>query len=264
MISMRLFWRVTVALGLGTATVQPSFAARSAGETVVYEITVIQNSKTDLSSLPAMVRSRAEANQAAANGKKLTTTVTLNVDSVDDEGNGHVLASYHQSMEGLTGAVATAFAAAQTFQGTLTPDGRLLPTYDQGMATPLDSHGRFSAAATENIHAQQMLGTFGNFNTFVTGIVKHPQLKDGDVWHLVSQDAFGISRQYDFSVRGSEVSMAGSFNAPNSTSKIVAAGRYDPARRLLVEFQEENTYASTNPNGVSSSGTMTSVVKLIH
>jgi hypothetical protein len=142
-------------------------------------------------------------------------------------------------------------------------DGRLLPTYDQAMAAPLDSHGRYSAAATENIHASQMLGTFGNFNSFVSGLVKHAQLKDGDVWHLMTQDAFGISRQYDFSVRGSEVSMVGSFNAPNSTSKIVAAGRYDPARRLLVEFHEENTYASSNPNGISSSGTMTSTIKLI-
>ena len=263
MIRMPMIWRVALALGLGAAIVQPSFAARSAGETVVYEITVIQNNKADLSSLPAMVRSRAEANQAAANGKKITTTLTLNVDAVDDEGNGHVLASYHQSMDGLTGSVATAFAAAQSFQGTLTPDGRLLPTYDQGMAAPLDSHGRYSAAVTENIHASQMLGTFGNFNTFVSGLVKHPQLKDGDVWHLVSRDTFGISRQYDFSVRGSEVSMEGSFTAPNSTSKIVAAGRYDPVRRLLVEFREENSYASTNPNGISSSGTMTSAIKLI-
>lgn len=185
------------------------------------------------------------------------------MDTLDDEGNGHVLASYHQSMEGLTGIAATAFTAVQTFQGTLMQDGRLLPTYDEGMAAEPDSHGRYSAAATENVHASQMLGTFGNFNIFVTGMVKHPKLQDGDVWHLVSQDAFGINRQYDFSVHGSEVSMVGSFNAANSTSKIVVAGRYDPARRLLVEFHEENTYASSNPGGISSSGTMTSLIKLI-
>ncbi|HEY2679141.1 MAG TPA: hypothetical protein VGI65_19390 [Steroidobacteraceae bacterium] len=257
------YWRLACAVAFSALGVEPCIAGRAAGESVVYEITQVTNNKADLSSLPAMIRGRAEANQAAANGKKITTTLTLSTDKLDDDGSAHVLASYHQSMEGISGVAATAFSAAKKFQGTLTPDGRVLPAYDPGVPATLDSHGFYSEAEKENIAAQSMLGTFGNFNTFVAGVVKHPQLKDGDVWHLVVQDAFGISRQYDFSVNASEVSMVGNFSAAHSSMKLMASGRYDSARRLLIDYHEENTYETAAPNGIASSGVSTSTFKLV-
>lgn len=257
-------WQAVAAIAVSVLCTERCIADRSAGETLTYEITQVSNNKADLSSLPAMIRGRAEANQAAANGKKITTTLTLTADKPDDEGNAHISAGYHQSMEGLSGIAATAFSGVKKFQGTLTPDGRLLPTYDAGIPATLDSHGFYSPAETENIAAQQMIGTFGNFNTFVTGVIKHPQVKDGDAWHLLVQDAFGISRQYDFSASASEVTMVGNFSAAHSSMKIVASGHYDSTKRLLVDFHEENTYESSVPNGLASSGVSSTTFKLTH
>ena len=61
------------------------------------------------------------------------------------------------------------------------------------MAGTLDAHGRYSAAEMQNIHAQQMQKRFGDLNTFVMGLTKHPHPGASDVWRLVVQDAYGVS-----------------------------------------------------------------------
>jgi hypothetical protein len=268
----RALTRFALVAALGGACAQPLFAeGRSPGQTVVYELTQVSTNNTDFSSLPAMVRGRAAANQAAANGKKMTTRLTLTTDQVDADSNAHVNGTYHRSMEGLSGIPATALSATQKFQGTLTADGRLLPTYDPGMPATPDAHGMYSEAVTQNIHAQEMQGTFVYFNTFVTGISKHPRLKSGDAWRVVIQDTYGISQSYDFSVSApspetgsdaSVVTMTGDFSGPGSSSKVSAMGHYDPVRRLVVDFHQDNTYASTTPNGISTSGVASTDIRL--
>jgi hypothetical protein len=261
---LRLQWALAVGGAVSALSALPAWAeTRAAGQSFVYELTESTVSKTDLSSLPASIRAQAEKNMAAANGKKITTKLTLAADRVDADGNAHFNATYTQSMEGLSGITATAFAAAQEFQGTLSADGRVLPAHDPAMPATLDAHGRYSAAEMQNIHAQQMQGRFGDFNIFAMGLTKHPHPKAGDVWRLVVQDAYGVSRPYEFSVSapGAQdglaapaVSMKADLAGPASSSQLAATGHYDGVRRLVTDFHAQTTYSSTTPTGISSSG----------
>jgi hypothetical protein len=262
---------LTAALVLTASSVSMAFAdGRSTGQTIEYEITQTSTNKSDLSNLPASVREQAAKNQAAANGKKATTNVTLKVDSIDADGNAHVNAKYTQSMEGFSGAAASVLAGTHEFQGTFTADGRLLPTFDPNAAPAVDSHGRYTAANAPNTNGQAMQGSFVDFNAFITGASKRPKFKGGDVWHLAVQDAVGITRQYDFAVLQLDsssptvatISMKTDFSGDTSAQKINATGRYDSTRRLLLTFHEENVYSSSMPNGMSSSGTMVEDINL--
>lgn len=264
-------WQLAIAIAAGLSNL-PAFAnSRAPGQIIVYEITSVSTMKTDLSSLPSLVRGQAETNQKFANGRESKTKLTLTSDQADADGDAHVNATFTQSMEGVFGIAATAMAAAKNFQGTLTADGRLLPAYDPNVAATLDAHGRYSAAETDNIHAQQMQGTFANFNTFITGLSKHPHLNPGDTWRVVVEDAYGVSRNYDFAVAASgstvvagapAVTMSVNIEVPHSSLKSTATGHYDPARHLLVDFHEESSYATQSPNGISSSGVTSSDIKL--
>ena len=254
---------LTTALTTSCASI--AFAeGRSPGQTIQYEIAQTSTNKTDLSSLPASVRARAEQNQAAANGKKTTTNLTMIVDSIDADGNAHVKAKYTQSMEGISGIAASVLAGEKEFQGTLTADGRVLPAFDENAATITDSHGRMTNANAPNIYAQAMQGTFGDFNTFITGAAKRSKYKTGDVWHLSVQDAIGITRQYDFSVieldssntSAAVISMKSDLSSQSTSQKINASGHYDPVRRILTSYHEENVYGSSSPNGLTSSGVL--------
>ena len=243
---------------------------RTTGQTIEYEIAQTSTTKTDLSSLPASVRAQAEKNQAAANGKKATTNVTMIIDSIDADGNAHVNAKFTQSMEGVAGTAASVFAAAHEFQGTFSADGRVLPTVDANASPATDSHGRYTAANAPNMHAQQMQGTFLDFNTFITGASKRQKFKTGDVWHLAMQDAIGITRQYDFSVLELDsanpaiavISMKCEFSGESSFQKVSASGRYDAMKKILIMYHEENVYGSSLPNGMSTSGEMVEDIKL--
>jgi hypothetical protein len=243
---------------------------RSTGQTIEYEIAQTSTNKTDLSSLPASVRARAEQNQAAANGKKTTTNLTMIVESIDADGNAHVKAKYTQSMEGIAGIAASVLAGEKEFEGTLSADGRVLPTFDANAAPITDSHGRLTNASAPNTNAQVMQGTFGDFNTFITGATKRPKYKAGDVWHLSVQDAIGITRQYDFSVMeldssnasAAVISMKSDLSSQSSSQKINASGHYDSARRILTSYHEENVYGSSSPNGMASSGVMVMDINL--
>jgi hypothetical protein len=243
---------------------------RSTGQTIEYEIAQTITTKTDLSSLPAGVRARAEQNQAAANGKKTTTNLTMIIDSIDADGNAHVNAKFTLSMEGVSGTAATVFAGAHEFQGTFSADGRVLPTVDPNASPTTDSHGRYTAANAPNVNARQIQGTFLDFNAFITGASKRPKFKTGDVWHLSMQDAVGITRQYDFSVLELDsansaiavISMKGEFSGESSFQKISASGRYDAMQKILTVYHEENVYGSSLPNGMSSSSVMVEDIKL--
>ena len=244
-------------------------AGRTAGEMISYEIKQTSTTKTDLSSLPASIRARAEQNQAAANGKTATTNLTLTVDSVDSDGNAHVNAKFTQSMDGITGNGAAVLAGAKEFQGTLTADGRFLPTVDPNASPSIDSHGRYTAANAPNVNAQQMQGPFLDFNAFISGASKRPKFKAGDNWHLSMQDAIGITRQYDFSVveldsanaSAALICMKGEFSSDTSSQKITATGHYDAASRILTTYHEDNAYSST-AGGMASSGVTVMDIKL--
>jgi hypothetical protein len=243
---------------------------REVGQIIVYEMTRTSTTKTDLSSLPSTVRGQAEANQKLANGKAFRTKLTLASDQVDADGNAHVNVSFTESMEGLSAMTAAAMSAAKSFQGTLTADGRLLPAYDPNVAATLDAHGRYSASATENVNAQQMQLAFANFNTFITGLLKHGRPNPGDTWRVVVQDPYGVSRNYDFAVaadaaapRGSPVvTMTANSEVPHNSLKSTATGHYDAARHLLVDFHEDSNFATQSPNGISSAGTTSIDIKL--
>lgn len=244
-------------------------AVRTTGEMISYEIKQTTTTKTDLSSLPASIRARAEQNQAAANGKTATTNLTLTVDSIDSDGNAHVNAKFTQSMEGVTGNGASVLAGAKEFQGTFTAEGRFIPTLDPNASPSIDSHGRYTSANAPTINAQQMLGTFTDFNAFVTGASKRPKFKTGDNWHLSMQDAIGITRQYDFSVveldsanaSAALISMKCEFSSDTSSQKITATGHYDAASRILTTYHEDNAYSST-ANGMATSGVTVMDIKL--
>jgi len=246
-----------------------SAASRATGESLSYEITQTTTSKTDLSSLPANIRARAEQNQIAANGKTMTTNLTMTVDAIDADGNAHVNAKFTQSMQGVTGSGATILAGAKEFQGTMTAEGRFVPTLDPNASPSIDSHGRYTAANAPNLNAQQMQGTFLDFNAFVTGASKRPKFKTGDNWHLSMQDAIGITRQYDFSVveldsanaSAALISMKCEFSSDTSSQKIAASGRYDAASRILTTYHEDSAYSST-ANGMASSGVTVMDIKL--
>jgi hypothetical protein len=243
--------------------------SRATGEMISYEIKQTTTSRTDLSSLPASIRARAEQNQAAANGKTMTTNLALTVDSIDSDGNAHVSAKFTQSMDGVSGNGAAVLAGAKEFQGTLTADGRFLPILDPSASPSIDSHGRYTSANASTVNAQQMQGMFLDFNAFVTGASKRSKFKTGDNWHLSMQDAIGITRQYDFSVveldssnpSSALISMKFEFSSDTSSQKLTASGHYDAASRILTTYHEDNVYSST-ANGMSSSGETIMDIKL--
>jgi hypothetical protein len=263
--------RLVATLALTTTLASVGLAdGRLSGQTIEYEVTQTSTNKTDLSSLPASVRARAEQHQAAANGKTTTTHVTMTLDSIDADGNAHVNAKYTQSMESISGIAASVLGNAHEFQGTFTADGRFLPTFDPNAAPATDSHGRDTAANAPNTNGQIMQGTFADFHTFITGTSKRSKFKAGDAWHLALQDAIGITRQYDFAVMDLDssnpsvavISMKGEFSGDSSAQKVTATGHYDSARRMLTAYHEENGYSSSMPNGMSSSGVMVMDIKL--
>jgi hypothetical protein len=271
---MGLWLHRSIAIGVVTCGlyVVPARAdTRLVGQAFVYDITQTTNMKVDLSNLPASIRGRAEANQAAVNNKPTTWTVTMTTDRLDADGSAHVNVKFTNSIEAATPAGAV-FAARNKFGGTLAADGRLSPAYDPNMEMTYDSHGLSPAAQIENVNAQKIAGLFTDFNTFAAGCSKHAHYKVGDAWRVVSQDPYGVSREYDFSVTALEsvsghdapaVSMRGEFASQGSSAKVSASGHYDVARHLVLDLHEDTAFNnSSGPNAATSSGTGSTDYKL--
>jgi hypothetical protein len=265
---MRLGLHRWIALGVASSGLYalPALAdTRPIGQTLVYDITQTTTTKVDLSSLPASIRSRAEANYAAANGKPQKWMVSITTDRVDADGGAHVNGKFTNSIEAASVAGAI-FAKRNTFGGTLGADGRLMPTYDPSMQMTFDSHGQSPQAQTENVNAQRITSLFADFNTFAAGCAKHGRFKAGDAWRVVIQDPYGISREYDFSVGALDsanghdaptISMKFESSASGASSKVTATGHYDGARQLVLDLHEDT--ASSNSSSPTASSSTSSI-----
>jgi hypothetical protein len=261
--NMRVRSHCQAAMGVALGSLCTPLAladGRVVGDTVLYELTRTNEIHTELPSQSSAMQAQVHAMQNRTNGKKTTTQFTLKTDQIDADGNAHFGATYTQSFEGVSGAAAGAFATPQALQGTLTSDGQVIAAFDE---SSLKTKPPYSASDLQNLHGLQIQRLFADFNTMVIGISKHPNLKAGDSWRLIAPNSVGVTRSYDFSVTEAPmVSMTEEFEDGNSTTKIVATGRYDSARRLLVSFHEENTFSSTRPGVMSSSGVISTDIKL--
>ncbi len=244
-----------------------SAGVRSAGETFVYEVTVAHTIKEDLSSLPASVRGTAEANVAAGNKTPATYVLTLTADRVGTDGSAHLNVAFTNSLESGHASPAV-FAQDNRFDATLKADGQLVPKYDPNMPLTVGDRGMSPPEEIHNTKAGQMVLLFADFNTFARGCVARPQMKSGDIWHVTSQDQFGIQRTYDFGAAPDSgpgiavVTMKGSFSSASSSATINANGRYDRGRGLVLDLHEETAFQNSPPSGVPSSGTSTTDYKL--
>ena len=252
--------------GLYALPALPALAdTRPIGQTLVYDITQTTTTNVDFSSLPASIRSRAEANLAASNGKPQKWMVAITTDRVDPDGSAHVNGKFTNSIEAASVAAAV-FAKRNTFGGTLGADGRLIPTYDPSMQMTMESHGQLPQAQIENVNAHRITGLFGDFNTFAAGCSKHGRFKAGDAWRVVSQDSLGMTREYDFSVGAPDsanghdaptVSMKVDSAGSGASSKVTATGHYDVARQLVVDLHEDTAYSnSSTPTAASGTGSI--------
>jgi hypothetical protein len=257
----RLIWPSLIAAACTMPAVAQ--APRASGQTYVYQLAVNNNISTDYSTLPASVRGQAQAMQAAGNKTPIIYVFTLTTDRVNSDGSAHVNVSFTNSLESNTrGADPSVLARFNQFEATFGADGRLIPQYDPNMHLTVGAHGMSPPEEIHNQKAQQMSNFFADFNTFAGGCAKRGEIKAGDAWRVVSKDQYANPRTYDFaatSVAGAvaTVVMKGNFTSPNSTFNLDATGRYDLARRLVLDLRATNTFKNTTPTGMSSSGTTT-------
>jgi len=228
-------------------------STRTVGQTLVYDLTEVNHA-----SVPPGLPAAALARFQAVNGKPLTSTLTVSIDKVDPDGSAHVNASMvNAAMASLPSNLRD---PASDFQGTLMPDGRIVPTYDPSLHPTAGAGGvlNITPAISQNNVAGMTIGRLDDFNAFAQGCGARASIKNGDSWRQQYRLSYS-AMEFSFTAGATEmiaghaavaVTMKTSYQSPQSSESIVASGHYDLTQRLVVDFHDE--VQSTTPAGPAS------------
>jgi hypothetical protein len=230
---------------LSTATLA---STRAVGQSLVYDLTVVSRA-----SAPAGMPASSQARFDAQNGKPVTFVVTLTVDRVDLKGNGHLNGTIVSPA--LAALPASARAAQSEFQGTLAPDGQIIPAYDPSLKPAVGPGGmlNMTPAINQNTVAGTTIGLFPVFNEFAGGCAAHAAIKNGGSWHVRGGSGYApidytLTAGAKESIAGHEtvlVTMKGGYQAPYGSQAIAASGHYDPTQHIVVDLHVESQLTSS-------------------
>jgi hypothetical protein len=227
-------------------------SSRTVGQVLVYDVLL-----TTQSPMPPGMPAFAQARFQEVNGKPIVFTLTATVAAVDPDGSAHVNASFVNAAVAHYGH--NIVDPASDFQGTLTPAGGLLPTYDPSIKPSTGPGGQLNMTPEieKNTVAGSLTGRFDGFTAFAQGCGMQGTAKNG-AWHLAAGPAYDRVN-YTFTDSGSEtvagrsvraVKMQGALQTSGMSQTVVAGGHYDPAQHVVVDFHSETH--TTTARGPSS------------
>jgi hypothetical protein len=221
---------------------------RKPGDSLNYEVSVVQK----MSLPPNMPAALAKLMEANAN-KPQTGTISVAIDRVDANGSAHATIATHFAKR--SGPPAMSLGSDASFEGSVLPDGRILPTFDadaiMAASHPASMTGAKQASTpspeqTKNQAAYSLWEALSFFNDIALGAGKRATFKDGDVWRVIIADkgneTVNFSNTGKQSYRGHDV-VALAVTAVQATRqgsrRSHGTAYYDPQQNVLVGLHSE-------------------------
>jgi hypothetical protein len=227
-------------------------SSRTVGQVLVYDVVL-----TSQNPMPPNMPDFAQKRFQEVNGKPTEFTLTTAIDAVHPDGSAHVNASFVGNATAHYGHAIV--DPASDFEGTLTPAGGLIPTYDASIQPSTGAGGELhmTPEIEKNNVAGSLTGRFDGFTAFAQGCGMQRTAKNGS-WHVPAGPAYDRVN-YAFADAGIEtvagrsvmaVKMQGALQTSAMSQTVVASGHYDPAQHVVVDFHSETH--TTTARGPSS------------
>ena len=244
--------KVTVVLTAAVVCLLAAGAAanaetRKAGDSLNYEFSVVQ--KTPLPpNMPARL-----AKLFASGNQPQTFTFSVAIDRVDANGSAHATIATHGVKR--SGPPGVGLGPDASFEGSVLPDGQIVPTFDAGAIMAASLSASTAGAKQVSTPSPQQLTNkaaytlweeLSFFNVVALGAGKRTTFKDGDAWRVIIADkgnaTIDFSNTGKQSYRGHDVvalAVTAVQTTPQWSRRTKGMAYYDPQQNVLVGLQSE-------------------------
>lgn len=221
---------------------------RKAGDSLNYEFSVVQ--KVPLPpNMPAAIAKKIEEYAS----KPQTFTISVAIDRVDANGSAHATIATHFAKR--SGPSGVSLGSDASFEGSVLPDGQIVPTFDAGALMAASQSASTTAARQvstpspeqqTNRAAYTLWEELSFFNDVALGAGKRTTFKDGDAWRVIITDkdneTVNFSNTGKQSYRGHDVvalAVTAVQTTPQGSRRTKGTAYYDPQQNVLVGLQSE-------------------------
>jgi hypothetical protein len=221
---------------------------RKAGDSLNYEFSVVQKTL-----LPPTMQAALARLMGGFASKPQTFTINVAIDRVDANGNAHAKIATHFAKQ--SGPPGMSLGSDASFEGSVLPDGQIVPTFDAGAILAASQSASTRAAKQvstpspeqqTNKAAYSLWEALSFFNDVALGAGKRTLFKDGDAWRVIIADkgneTINFSNTGKQSYRGHDVvalAVTAVQMTPQGSRRTKGTAYYDPQQHVLVGLQSE-------------------------